>query len=224
MKISSYTLIRSKRKTLALQIDKQGVLIVRAPKCLSVIQIEKFIEQKSAWIIKKQSEIITRTRDFEPKNFEEGELFLYLGEPHTLQFNSDVDGVRRCDQYLALPTSSKPKAEKQIVAWYKQQAFNVFTDRVAYFAEQYNFDYKVVAISSAKTRWGSCTGDDKIRLAWRLVMAPLEIIDAVVVHELCHTIHKNHSKQFWDLVLEIFPQYKKCNAWLKEHGASLRLS
>jgi predicted metal-dependent hydrolase len=219
-----YTLIRSKRKTLALQINKQADLIIRAPQRLSVKKIESFIEEKSTWIKKKQSEALSKVSSFKPKEFVEGEQFCYLGKLYTLAFCENTDRIKGCDSNITLPKKHQTQAETKLIFWYKQQAFNVFTDRVAFYAEKYEFEYKMVAISSAKTRWGSCTGDDKIRLAWRLVMAPLEVIDAVVVHELCHTIHKNHSKQFWDLVLEIFPQYKKCNAWLKDHGASLRLS
>jgi predicted metal-dependent hydrolase len=109
-------------------------------------------------------------------------------------------------------------ASKILKAWYMRQAKYTFPIRVDYYAQKYNFKFKQVKISNASRRWGSCSSKGSINLNWRLIRAIPEAIDYVIVHELVHTIHMDHSKRFWEKVAEIMPDYKKYRAWLKNHG------
>jgi hypothetical protein len=108
-------------------------------------------------------------------------------------------------------------------AWYRQQASRVISERVTGYAAQNGFSYQRVNITGARTRWGSCSARGSLNFTWRLVMAPIRVIDYVVVHELVHLKHKNHSKAFWDEVKRLMPEYQQQIKWLYEHGHTLRL-
>jgi predicted metal-dependent hydrolase len=114
--------------------------------------------------------------------------------------------------------------EKLFTAWYKQQARWVLAERVQWFASRCKFTYTQVRISSAHTRWGSCSSRGTLSFTWRLVMAPLEVVDYVVVHELAHLRVRNHSPAFWKEVEAILPDYKARQKWLKTNGKLLTLS
>jgi len=114
--------------------------------------------------------------------------------------------------------------EKLFTAWYKQQARWVLAERVEWFASRFKFTFTQVRISSARTRWGSCSNRGSLSFTWRLVMAPLEVVDYVVVHELAHLRIKNHSPAFWKKVESILPDYKARQKWLKTNGGLLALS
>jgi predicted metal-dependent hydrolase len=107
--------------------------------------------------------------------------------------------------------------------WYKEQAYEVIEKRVNVFSYQYGFSPRQVKISSARTRWGSCSPNGTLNFSWRLVMAPLEVIDYVVVHELAHLHVKDHSSRFWQEVEKIMPDYKDRRKWLRIHGEKLSL-
>jgi len=96
--------------------------------------------------------------------------------------------------------------------------------RVSYYAKKYGFEVKKIRISSARTRWGSCSTRGTLSFTWRLILAPQDVVDYVVVHELCHLRELNHSKNYWALVEEIMPDYKVRRAWLKKHGGTLKLN
>ena len=109
------------------------------------------------------------------------------------------------------------------MAWYKAQARSLLSGRVDFFAGRHAIRVGKVRISSARTRWGSCSARGTLSFTWRLVMAPPEVIDYVVVHEMCHLKEMNHSGAFWARVEAILPDYKARRKWLKDHGAGLRL-
>ena len=127
------------------------------------------------------------------------------------------------DTSFKLTEVAQPKAESVFTAWYRTQARMVLTERVKFFARKYGFKVGKIRISSARTRWGSCSAKETLSFTWRLVMAPLDVIDYVVVHELCHLRELNHSKAFWARVEKILPDYKKRRRWLKDNGSKLRL-
>jgi len=98
----------------------------------------------------------------------------------------------------------------------RKQAKQLIPQRVEHYAKLYNINYNKIKITSAKKRWGSCSARGNLNFSWRLVLTPPEIIDYVVIHELCHVVHHNHSKRFWALVAQICPNYKACRKWLRK--------
>lgn len=117
------------------------------------------------------------------------------------------------------PRRAKRKSTLEIS--YRKAAREHFTKRLEHFTETYNLTYRKMRISGAKTRWGSCSVRKNINLNWRLMLAPLEIVDYVIAHELSHTIHMNHSKQFWAHVEAMIPNHRRYRKWLKENSTSL---
>jgi len=215
-------LVRAKRRTIALIIERDGSLTVRAPKRTTLKAIHSFIEEKSDWILRSREKLRAVIQPH-PKKYTDGEHFLFLGVDYELRLVPPQRPVLKFDGGFSLSTSAQERGEQAFTQWYKAQALTVFTERVNHYAALHGFEPRQIKISSAKTRWGSCSSNGTINFTWRLVMAPLEVVDYVVLHELAHLNVKNHSPRFWKLVETICPDYKRQRKWLKEHGEKLNL-
>ena len=163
-----HTVVRSKRKTIALEVNLDGYLTVRAPQRCSDKEIARFIEQHTVWIEKTRLKQLAR---------------------------------KAC----------RPEEIKLL----KEKAKTVIPERVKYFEELTGLKSTSVKITSAKTRFGSCSAKNGLCFSYRLLLYPESAVDYVIVHELCHTIHHNHSNQFWNLVAKIMPDYKTRRNLLK---------
>jgi predicted metal-dependent hydrolase len=214
-------LVRSKRKTLSLIVETDGTLTVRAPLRMKEADIWRFIEGKSVWIERKQS--LAGKAGLVPRQYVDGERFLYLGKEIRLRLVPDGKPALVMDRVFKLARSAQPRAASVFEAWYKKQARAVLAERVKFFAHKHDFAVDKIRISSARTRWGSCSAKKTLSFTWRLVMAPLEVIDYVVVHELCHLRELNHSPSFWAQVEAILPDYRSRRKWLKQNSVKLRL-
>ncbi len=173
--------VRSKRKTLAIEIKSNGSVYLRAPLFASDSEIEDFINLKKTWIdthlqrlksIKEEAEKVKKLTD---------------------------------DEISSLKLSAELHIPK----------------RVEFYAEKMGLDYGKISIKLQKTRWGSCSVRKNLNFNCLLMLAPGEVIDSVVVHELCHLKEMNHSKNFYELVYSYFPDYYRCNSWLKKNGSRL---
>jgi predicted metal-dependent hydrolase len=211
-------IIRSKRRTFALEIDNQGRLIVRAPARATRAQIEALVAQKSAWIQGKQAEVRSQGELIPVRQYQAGEIFLYLGQPYILALVERQAVPLLLDGNFKLRASDQPKAAGVFEAWYRQQARAIIRQRLTVYSAQTGLRHQEVRIKNLRTRWGSCSIRGNLNFNLRLVLAPLEIVDYVVVHELVHLKHKNHSRQYWDAVAAILPDYKRRRAWLKTNG------
>jgi predicted metal-dependent hydrolase len=214
-------IIRTRRKTIALIVKPDGSLVVRAPLRASSRQIQQWIEQKASWIEATQEKVRRTYPKVAPKEFVNGEGFLYLGKSYRLQISTSACSPLALEKQFLLSPKALPRAREVFTGWYRQQARQVFAERVAWYAAKYGFRYARIKITSARTRWGSYSSKGTLSFTWRLVMAPVEIIDYVVVHELAHTLEHNHGKAFWEKVKAIVPDYKQKIAWLKINGATL---
>jgi len=213
----NYQLIRSKRKTLSLQINSHAELIVRAPNQLSVKKIEQFIDEKSDWIEKKSNSISLKKP--QKPNYTNGEKFLYLGEEYPLKINpTQAKGLSFDGKMFSLHAGGK----EEFLAWYKASFKKIALPRLEYYAKNHQLSYNQVRLKTQKTLWGSCSGVNNINLNYLLIGAPISVIDYVIVHELCHSVHKNHSKNFWQLVFSILPNYKASKRWLQDNGHRLQ--
>lgn len=215
-------LTRSKRKTIALIIARDGSLNVRAPTRAPLHLIDQFIQQKADWITRTRARLKSAPQT-PTKLYQDGEKFLYLGSSFALKLVTQQRASLHLDAEFTLRHSAQNKAEAIFTRWYKDRAYEIISERVKQYAHQYGFTPKQVKINSAKTRWGSCSHAGSLNFTWRLVMAPLDVIDYVVIHELAHLRVKNHSPKFWKVVEEIYPDYKKYRKWLRENGEKLNL-
>ncbi|HCC78161.1 MAG: hypothetical protein A2X25_04850 [Chloroflexi bacterium GWB2_49_20] len=221
MQIKIDQIIHSHRKSIALIIRSDGKLVVRAPLRLSHARIQEFVSLKTNWILAQQEK--AAARQILVHAFINGETFLFLGKSTPLELVDHAREALRLDACLRLRRSDQSQAGQVILKWYRQQARQILTSRVKLYAQKYALSYSKVRLSSARTRWGSCSSKGTLSFTWRLVMAPVEIIDYVVIHELVHLEIKNHSSDFWKKVQEYLPDYKKRRAWLKANGYQLDL-
>lgn len=206
-----YTVSRSDRKSVAIVIDTDGLVTVRAPKNMPDADISAFVDKKKMWIRTKQEQIAAISEKHEPLKSEDGDSILYLGHSYVISKEPVVDIYIEGDS-LVIPMDA---TMENIAAWLKSEAGKIIEERVARYANIMGVGYAGVKMSEAKGRWGSCSSKDSLNFAWRLVLAPLGIIDYVVVHELSHITYKNHSPQFWARVKTVLPNYKEQQDWLK---------
>ena len=217
-------LIRTSRRTIALIVKPDGKVVVRAPKRATRAEIFAFVNEKTDWIRAKQAEAKTWQAERAVPQFISGEAFLYLGERYPLDIVARPGRtLALVDGHFILSAQAQPHALDLFTAWYKLQAGKILNQRINLYAEQNHLKYNKVRISSARTRWGSCSSKGTLSFSWRLVMAPLEVIDYVVVHELTHTIQPNHSAKFWQQVAAVLPEYTRRRQWLKQNGLKLTL-
>ncbi len=180
-----YNLIRSSRKTIAIQVSPDGSVTVRAPNRCSRAAAEEYVQKNREWIRRTQAQLQNRAR--EQKDYRE-----------------------------RLPEWTKEDYEK-----HQELARQVLQRRAEYYARQMQVSYGRVAVKDQKTRWGSCSAKGNLNFNWRLILAPGEVLDYVVVHELAHRREMNHSARFWNLVESVLPDYQQRKRWLKENGDRL---
>ncbi|MBU2590492.1 MAG: SprT family zinc-dependent metalloprotease [Nitrospinota bacterium] len=222
-KIAIDKIIRTKRRTFGLRVGSDATLTVRAPLRADIKLIEKIVAEKSAWIAKKQEEALRKGRDVVTYKFEAGELFHYLGQGYPLTIAEHRKTLTLEANHFILPQKYGHKGKEVFVKWYKEKALAYVGKRVDYYSHQMGLSYKSIRISSAKKRWGSCSGKGNLSFSWRLILAAPEIIDYVVIHELAHLKHHNHAKTFWLYVESILPNYKVSKKRLKDNGHLLSI-
>ena len=215
-----YRLIRSRRKTTTIAVTRTGEVVVRAPLRYPVEKIEGFLKEKESWIRKHQQRMAAANV---PKIGEhlDGEQLLLLGETYTIRlydcFDVQVDDVIKT---LFVPNV---ESEKRLVEWLKRRAEETFAGLMQMRAKQMNAPYRSLRLSLARTRWGMCSAKNDIRLCFRLIFAPRDVIDYVVVHELAHCFVKNHSAAYWAHVAAVMPNHKEKRKWLKDHAALMSI-
>ncbi len=211
---------RSARKTLAIHIDSDAKVIVKAPERMSREIIDSFVAGKAAWIEKKKSMMLARPRL--TRKYEEGENLPLLGEVFTLRYEDGFGyALRQSGNTVTIARDLKWQAKILIEKWYRKKAHTRLVPMAVEIAGKTGIPVKSVKISSAVRRWGSCSSKGSINLSWRLVMAPVEAAEYVICHELAHRVEMNHSPRFWAAVGKLFPDYKQWREWLKQNGKTL---
>lgn len=217
----TYQLIRSKRKSIALIVQRDGTLVVRAPLRTPQWQIEALVREKEAWIREKQDQNRQLWEGQPPRKFNGGEEFLFLGKSYWLKIAEQQRQPLELRDCFYLRRSALGQGRAVFEKWYREQARRILTERLELYARRYGLRYKSIRISGARRRWGSCGPSGTLNFSWRLAMAPIEVIDYVVVHELAHLEVKNHSRRYWERVEAMMPDYKQRREWLKENGSRI---
>ncbi len=202
-------------------INRQGNLVVRAPKRASLIEIEKFVRVKQSWIQEKSAQM--RQRRPVAKAFVDGEKFLFLGQEYQLRIIDDYRSKLDFDGSFAISKYFLPKARRLFEEWYRRQARELLERRANFYEAQMGVVHRRLSITAASSRWGSCSSKATVNFSWRLIMAPMEVVDYVVVHELSHMLHHNHSGKFWLMVGRFCPDFRSAKFWLDRHGHRLAL-
>ncbi|QQC62542.1 M48 family metallopeptidase [Paraburkholderia ginsengisoli] len=222
-----YVLKRSARRSIGFAIDSTG-LTITAPRWVTLADIETAITEKQRWIFTKLIEWQTRVeqRALPKVDWKDGAEVPYLGQPVRVKLGSPhgtlAFSAHDAALQVPLPLQADPQQIKdRVQGWLQGEAKRLFGERLAIYADKLGVNYRAYALSSAATRWGSCSSDGKIRLNWRLIHFPLSIIDYVVAHELAHLREMNHSPRFWQTVESIFPEFREARQTLKSHPPEL---
>ena len=215
-------IIRSHRRTIALEVTPAATLVVRAPLRAPAAFIDDMIRQKSAWILRKMDEM--KQRPVLPcHEYTEGELFLYLGRAYPLHLVDDGSiTIERSDR-LYISRMLLPDIRILLKRWYIEEARKEIHARCMWFSLKTGHVPATIRITDARQRWGSCTCKGGLNFSWRLIQAPPEIVDYVVMHELVHISQPDHSKKFWAKVQRILPDYKHRRKWLRENERLLKI-
>ena len=204
-----------------------GVLVT-APEHCHVNDLKHILKSKAQWII-EQLDLLSELAGCPlPRTFSNGDKFFFLGRRYSLMVTEGVGVIELLNgEMLVSCKSGLTEAEKAdevrrvLLEWYRQCAINIIMPRIQKYARIMGTYPAGVKIKKQKTCWGSCTGRGNINFNFNLVMAPTEVIDYVIVHELCHLKRRDHSKQFWDLVKAVLPDYQSRRRWLKKYSPVL---
>ena len=221
--VFSYHLERAKRKTVGFIVDERGVT-VRAPRWVSVAEIEKMLQEKEGWIQKKLTEFGNWQKEIgmQTVRFEDGAKIPYLGQFLKLRLDPAArsvflsEGKEGLELIVNASKDTEPERVKDWVqVWFKKDAERYLGERIRVIADRALVSFRGWGLSGAKGRWGSCSADCRIRLNWRLIHLDPKLIDYVIAHELAHLDEMNHSDRFWKRVGEIYPDYENARRALK---------
>lgn len=212
------TIVRSgRRRSLGIQVMPDLSIKVSVPSFYPKFMVNKFLKDKEDWIREAQQRLQTtnlRENDNE---------YFYLGKKYQLSLRQNQKSIVELGDKLYVASSNEKYIKTYLESWYKQQAKKIILERLHHYAQIGGHTYKSVALTSATTRWGSCSAQKTLNFNWKLVMAPIEVIDYVICHELAHLVELNHSRDFWETVRKMFPLYRQYRTWLKRHGHTLTI-
>jgi len=227
----AYSVRRSRRaKRIFLNLSPSKGLEVVYPVGLNAPAPEELLRQKKDWILAALDRLSDKVERLPAREYKDGEIFPLRGVPYRLKLLSVPDQnfieVEPAEGFLEVshpPSARCAHIRATIEGFYRENAKIYLPRRVYELAEMHGFEYEKVRIKNQKTRWGSCSAKRNINLNLRLMMAPDEAIDYVIIHELCHLRELNHNPAFWALVESCCPKYRHWEAWFKQHGPSLIL-
>ncbi|AOR23807.1 M48 family metallopeptidase [Clostridium taeniosporum] len=234
-----FKIIRRKRKSICIKIDITGEVQVITPMSISKEYILNFVNSKGNWIIEKRKELKNVLNKKVKRDFKNGSTFMYLGKEYPLHliFNDKVktvsvnliavDLTSNIEQDLKFivntNTYDNDKLKKALESWYRKETLNIVKERINLHKSRFKGKITKVTVKEQKRRYASINIKNETFFNWRISMAPIEVIDYIVVHEMCHMDFRNHSKQFWNRVKEVIPNYKIYHDYLKENGINMTI-
>jgi predicted metal-dependent hydrolase len=199
------------RKKISIHIDALGLITVKAPKDTSKEIIISAVEHHGKWILGKISNIADARETPKKSEYQDQGKFLHLGKEYFLHELIETGGL------------DEEKLKRNLKKFYFSSCEKIVRERVQIYQIQLRVKPKTIEVVESRTKWGSCSSDKKVTFNYRLAMAPIEVIDYVIIHELCHLIHMNHDRSFWRRVGSIMPDYKEKQEFLARHGNSMTL-
>jgi hypothetical protein len=224
MRELNYEIVRSPdRKNLTITVERDRSVIIHAPEGATDYEIQRVIASKRQWILAKvQHPQKYQTRRHPPgKEVVNGESAPYLGRDYRIEITETASGEVEFSDLFLVPQAHQAKRRQVLRDWYIARAKEKILARVEQHARELGVEFTVAKIVDNRYRWGSCTVKDNVNFNWRLIKAPMFVIDYVIVHELSHLIEANHTSRFWGIVRAKTPTLEKAKAWLKEHGQVL---
>ncbi len=223
-KVPEYSVTRSKRKTLSIYIERDGAVSVLAPENITDDKLAAIVDAKSYQIFKFLAEQKLLNQSKVKRELVNGESYYYLGRNYQLYLVRQQEIPLQFNQgKFSLLEHEKKNANEHFINFYKTKGSKRITERVNYYKTKMGVSVTDIRIIDLQNRWASCTRAGRVNFHWKCMMAPLTIIDYIVVHELAHLKYDNHSERFWNEVDKILPDYLERKAWLKMNGAGLSL-
>ncbi|MBF0266045.1 MAG: M48 family metallopeptidase [Gammaproteobacteria bacterium] len=219
-----YELKKSVRKTTSIYIERDGTITVLAPQPYDMSVIESILESKRSWIYRNLAEWEDLNRTRIEREFVNGEGFPYLGSTYKLQIVNDANQelILKNGAFI-LKRTALSNARDAFVRFYKTKARVRLPKLVDKYAKQMGLEPSGIKVQELKNRWASCTPEGMLNFHWRCMMAPLSALEYIVVHELAHLKHSNHTTEFWYEIEKVLPDYPIAKGWLRLHGAALEL-
>lgn len=217
------------RRTLAIQVKPIDKVLVLSPNGIPEYIIKEKVKSKGKWILKKLLDF--KDSGYVPFNreFADGEIFMYLGRNYLLQLFLNI-GLKKLMVKLSdgifiiyTPTKDPVILKKLLEKWYRKEAEKVILERIECYKSKFSVEPVKIKIKEQKKRWGSCSSGGSIYFNWRIIMAPPLVIDYIIVHEMSHLIHRDHSSKFWKHVESVLPDYKVRKKWLRNYGIRMDL-
>lgn len=216
-----YRVVYSNRKTMALTVERDRTIVVRAPTGTPAATIQRAVEAKKLWLYQKLNHPQKYPAHPVRKEFVTGESLLYLGRYYRLEVTDDDEpGVRFANRFY-IARRHRHAAGDLLRQWYIARAEERLPPRIAFFAAAMGVQYARLLISDLKYRWASCTPKNNLNFNWRIIKAPDFVIDYLIVHELAHLLEPNHTPDFWNIVAVQLPHYQRARDWLRTNGATL---
>ncbi len=223
----TYTITYQKRKTIQFKLATTTHLEVIAPNKTTTAAIENLLHTKSKWILTQISRLKNIAENPVNKSLATGAQILYLGQPHTLAITRTLQAnlvitLQEHQIAIQLPSTYRfTDVQPFLRKWYIESAARILSYKTSLWANRIEVNPEQIYIKDQKTRWGSCSSCGNIHYNWRIIMAPPEVVDYLVIHELCHLRVPNHSVKFWQEVGRFTPQFKQHRKWLRVNGALL---
>ena len=227
--IEYHLLPGSERKTTDIVIERDGRVVVRPPADYAPEQVDEVVESKRMWIYRNLAEWRDLNACAVVREWVSGETFLYLGREHRLSLVSGQDRPLMltngsfCLERSCIEREGPKGAREAFKQFYVNKGAERFRDRVAFYTPKVGVEPGTIKVKEMGYRWASCGASGTLNFHWKCLMAPPRIIDYIVVHELCHLHHRDHSEAFWNEIDKVMPDYRERKDWLRRHGVKLNL-
>lgn len=223
----SYQVVRSQRSTADIVVERDGRVLVRAPKKLTDQRIASIVDSRRLWIYKTLAEWRDANATRILREYRNGEGFLYLGRSYRLLLQSKqsepllLKSGRFCLRRELVEAGDDGPAKAAFRDYYTSRGLERIGQRIEYYAPKVGVKPGEISIRDLNNRWASCSPKGNLAFHWKCMMAPASVLDYIVVHELCHLHHLDHTEAFWNEVDKILPDYRERKEWLRKHGASM---
>lgn len=219
-----YKIVRSaKRKKLTITVERDKSIVVHAPENVSEAMVQQVVEGKRQWLFNKLHHSQKYENEPHPpgKEVVNGESALYLGREYRIEITETASGAIEFTRRFLVPAVHQASRREVLKDWYVARAKERILPRVRDYARKLGVGFAAATIVDNRYRWGSCTVNDNVSFNWRLIKAPIFVVDYVIVHELVHLLENNHTPRFWRIVRASTPSMERAKTWLKENGQLL---
>jgi predicted metal-dependent hydrolase len=220
--VIDYEIVYSRRKTIGITVERDRRVVVFAPFRASKQAVSDAVGRRRLWIWQKLRDPRKYAEPTPHKEYVGGETFLFLGQQYSLALTSSERGaVQLVGQQFEMARSDRMSGDQLFRAWYLERAKMDLPPRVVRFAEAMGVSFNRICVRDLKYCWSSCSPKRALTFNWRIIQAPMVVVDYLIVHELAHVLERNHSKSFWNVVSVHVPGSVRARNWLKRNGSRL---